>query len=76
MTGERNGMGVMTHGLPFSELVVEIQYLLKLQVAKLRKYHVAKCPRQMSCCQSLSAFSSSSSSSFYLPNNTTVCTFA
>jgi len=50
----------MTRGLTFNELAVESQYLLKLQsvkVTKIPRLITAKCPRQMSCCQSLDAFS-------------------
>jgi len=36
MTGE-NGIGVMMHELTFNELVVESQYLLKLQSDKITK---------------------------------------
>ena len=36
MTG-KNGIGVTTHELTFSELVVESQYLLKLQSGKITK---------------------------------------
>ena len=50
----------MTHELTLNELVVESRYLLKLQSGKIKKVPrlvTAKCPRQMSCCQSLDAFS-------------------
>jgi len=53
MTGEKNGIGVMMHELTINELVVERQYLLKLQSEKIQKMSrvvTAKCPRQMSCC--------------------------
>ena len=56
----KNGIGVMTHELTFSESVVESQHLLKLQSGKSTKMPspaTAKCPRQTSCCQSLDAFS-------------------
>jgi len=59
MTGE-NGIGVMTHELAFNKLDVESQYLLKLQNGKFTNIPhpvTAKCPRQMSCWQSLEAFS-------------------
>jgi len=59
MTGE-NGIGVTTHELTFSELVVESRYLLKLQrgkITKIPRLVTAKCRRQMSRCQLLDAFS-------------------
>jgi len=59
MTGE-NGIGVMTHELAFNKLDVESQYLLKLQNGKFTNIPhpvTAKCPRQMSCWQSLEVFS-------------------
>ena len=37
MTGEKNGIGVMMHELTINELVVERQYLLKLQSEKIQK---------------------------------------
>jgi len=37
MTGEENNIGVKTHELAFSDLVVEIQCLLKLQSGKISK---------------------------------------
>ena len=51
VTGE-NGIGVMTHELTFDELVIESQYLLKLQsgkITKIPRFVTAKRPRQMSC---------------------------
>ena len=50
----------MTHELTFNVLIVESQYMLKLQSGKITKVPrlvTAKCPRQMSCGQSLDAFS-------------------
>ena len=40
MTGEENNIGVKTHDLAFSDLVVEIQCLLTLQSGKFQKYPV------------------------------------
>jgi len=37
MTGEKNGIGVMTHELTFNGSVVDSQYLLKLQSGKIAK---------------------------------------
>ena len=50
----------MMHELTFNELFVERQYLLKLQSSKITKIPrlvTAKYHCQMSCCQSLDAFS-------------------
>ena len=55
---------ICTHELTFDELVVESQYLLKLQSGKITKVPglvTANCRRQMSCCQSLDALSSAQS---------------
>ena len=57
MTGE-NGIGLITRELTFNELVVESQYLLKLQSGKITlipRLLTNKC--QISRCQSLDAFS-------------------
>ena len=43
------------HELTSNELVVESQYLLKLQSGKIAKKSQL-CPRQLSWCQSLDAF--------------------
>jgi len=45
-----SGIGVMTHEMTFNELLVESQYLLKLQSGKITKIPrlvTAKCPRQI-----------------------------
>jgi len=50
----------MTQELSLNELLVESQYLLKLQSSKITKiprFVTAKCARQTSCSQSLDAFS-------------------
>ena len=50
----------MTHELSLNELLVESQYLLKLQSSKITKiprFVTAKCTRQTSCSQSLDVFS-------------------
>jgi len=54
MTGEKNGIGVMTRELTFDELVVESQYLYVLksqigEITKMPRLVTAKCPRRMSC---------------------------
>jgi len=56
----------MTRELTFDELVVESQYLYVLksqigEITKMPRLVTAKCPRQMSCCQSLDAFSTAQS---------------
>ena len=60
VTGEKKWHGRYVARINVNELVVESQYLLKLQSGKITKIPrlvTAKCPLQMSCCQLLDAFS-------------------
>jgi len=61
VTGE-NGIGVMTHELTFS-VSYSCRKSVAVEIAKCQNYKkiprlvTAKCRRQVSCCQSLDAFS-------------------